>query len=67
MEYVQLRYPSGTGEVPQFPKIPKVLAWDSSCDHLKTPWLGRILFANTFRESPWIKDGFRLEKMLSKR
>ena len=33
MEYVRLRYPSGGGEVPSFPKIPKVLAWDSSFEN----------------------------------
>ncbi|KIM34913.1 hypothetical protein M413DRAFT_79922, partial [Hebeloma cylindrosporum] len=33
MEYVRLRYPSGSGEVPPFPKIPRVLAWVSSFEN----------------------------------
>jgi hypothetical protein len=45
MEYVRLRYLSSSDEFPTFPKIPKILAWDSSfgnpaawpyilCEHL---------------------------------
>ena len=33
MEYVRLRYLSSSDEFPSFPKIPKVLAWDSSFEN----------------------------------
>jgi hypothetical protein len=40
MEYVRLRYPSSSGEVPSFLKVARILAWDSSFnDPVEWPYI----------------------------
>ena len=58
MRYIRLRYPSGSGEVPPFPKVCRLLAWDSSFEN-PAAWPNILCEHLPGVTLQWIRNGFR--------